>query len=120
MQNVEVEKPLGVFVVVVREVLIARDIEMSIRDLWAEAQIVPARTAQDALAAVPAGPIKAAFVEMDVTEFGSTELGRRVAADGGRTVLVGHEATTALPEGWTALPFPFSGEDVTALLTGVW
>ncbi len=118
MQNVEVDKPPAIFLVVMREVLIARDIEMIIRDLRIEAQVVLTRTLDEATAAVPAGRIEAAFVQMDVGDFVSTELSRRVATDGGRTVLVGLEATTVLPDGWSALPFPFSGDDVTSLLTG--
>jgi hypothetical protein len=117
MQNVEIDTPPAVFVVVMREALIARDIEMIIRDLRTEARVVLARTPDEATAAVPAGRIAAAFVQMDVGDFVSTELSRRVASDGGRTVLVGLEATTALPVGWSALPFPFSGDDVTSLLT---
>ena len=95
MQNVEVDKPPAIFLVVMREVLIARDIEMIIRDLRIEAQVVLACTLDEATAAVPAGRIEAAFVQMDVGDFVSTELSRRVATDGGRTVLVGLEATRA-------------------------
>jgi hypothetical protein len=105
-----------VFVVVLRELLVARDIEMIIRSIAAEARVILARTLDEALAATPPGPIKAAFVQAEAEDFAQSSLGRRVATDGGRTVLVGGEPRKTLPAGWAELPFPFAERDVSALL----
>ena len=105
-----------VFVVVLREWLVARDIEMIIRGIATEARVILARTLDEALAAIPPGRIKAAFVQADAHDFARSDLGLRVAKDGGRTVLVGVDPVKGLPEGWAELPFPFAEQDVSALL----
>ncbi len=108
--------PEPVFVIVVREWLVAQDIEMIIRGIASEALVVLARSLDEAVAAMPLGRIKAAFVQADVEVFVESDLGRRVANDGGRTVLVGVDAVNGLPDGWAELPFPFAESDVSALL----
>jgi hypothetical protein len=108
--------PEPVFVVVLREFLVARDIEMIIRNIVAEARVILARTLDEAVAAMPQGRIKAAFVQVEAGDFAQSELGRRVATDGGRTVLVGVDPGAGVPAGWTALAFPFAESDVSALL----
>lgn len=119
MQTLNANSPQAVVVVILREFLVARDIEMIIRNCWAEARVILARTLDEAAAAVPTGRIKAAFVQMDAEDFAASDLSRRVASDGGQTVLVGLEAAELLPQGWAALPFPFADRHVTDLLTGV-
>jgi hypothetical protein len=116
MQNLCDRSPDPVFVVVLREFLVARDIEMIIRGMAAEARVILARTLDEAIAAMPQGRIKAAFVQVDPQDFAQSALGQRVATDGGRTVLVGIESGVGLPKGWAELPFPFAESDVSALL----
>lgn len=116
MQKVCDGAPEPVFVVVLREFLVARDIEMIIRDIVVEARVILARTLDEALAAMPQGRIKAAFVQVEAQDFAQSELCRRVATDGGRTVLVGTNEATGLPAGWVELPFPFAQSDVSAVL----
>ncbi len=116
MRNTCEGTPDPVFVVVLREWLIARDIEMIIRGIATEARIILARTLDEAVAAMPQGRIKAAFVQADAHDFARSDLGRRVATDGGRTVLVGVDPVKGLPEGWAELPYPFAERDVSALL----
>ena len=116
MQTVKECSPPAVVVVVLRDFLVARDIEMIIRDLWTEALVILARTLEDAAAAIPTGRIMAAFVQMDAKAFAASDFSQRVTLDGGRTVLVGLEPEDALPQGWAALPFPFAQGDVSALL----
>lgn len=117
MQNLCDRSPDPLFVVVLREFLVARDIEMIIRGKAAEARIILARTLDEATAAMPHGKIKAAFVQVDPQDFVRSSLGQRVATDGGRTVLVGIEPGSGVPKGWAELPFPFAESDVSALLS---
>ena len=117
MQPVENCSPPKVFVLVLREFLVARDIEMIIRNLWAEALVILARTLDEAVAAMPTGRIMAAFVQMDAQAFAASDFSQRVASDGGQTVLVGLEPEDALPQGWENLPFPFAERDVSDLLS---
>ena len=119
MKTVEVTEPQAIFVVAMREILVARDIEFVIRDIWPDACIVVTRTLEEAFDASPAGRIRAAFVQTDAANFVASTLGRRVAADGGRVVLAGKEKAHGLPEGWKALPFPFFDNDVESLLADV-
>lgn len=119
MDEIEVTEPQPIFVVALHEVLVARDIELVIRDTWPDACIVVAQTLDQASSSSPAGRIKAAFVQMDATSVVASCLGRRVAADGGRVVLAGAEKDQGLPEGWKALPFPFAGNDVQSVLADV-
>ena len=60
----------------------------------------------------------AAFVQMDPDEAAESALGERVAADGGRMVLLAMDPVGALPKGWSEMPFPFAEADVIAQVTG--
>jgi hypothetical protein len=116
MQTLDDNDPQAVFVVILREFLVARDIEMIIRDFCSDARVVLARTLDDAMAALPSGKIRAAFIQMDAKAFSDSEFSQRVASDGGRTVLVGLDVDEAVPKGWATLRFPFVEQDVSALL----
>ncbi|TAG13245.1 MAG: hypothetical protein EAZ40_14970 [Rhodobacterales bacterium] len=116
MQNLSNRSSDPLFVVVLREFLVARDIEMIIRGMAAEARIILARTLDEAIAAMPQGRIRAAFVQIDPQDFARSSLGQRVETDGGRPVLVGVEPGDRVPKGWAELPFPFAESDVAALL----
>jgi hypothetical protein len=116
MQTCDDNDPQALFVVILREFLVARDIEMIIRSFCSEARVILARTLDDAMAALPSGRIRAAFIQMDPKIFSETEFSQRVASDGGRTVLVGLDVDEAVPTGWATLRFPFAEHDVSALL----
>jgi hypothetical protein len=116
MQNPCNRSPDPVFVVVVREILVARDIEMIIREVVAGASVILAPGLEMAAEALPPGRIEAAFVQTDPQDLSRSALAQRIATDGGRMVLVGIEPDIRLPEGWARLPFPFSESDVAALL----
>lgn len=116
MQNVEIREPLPIFVVVVPQVLIGRDIEMMIRDLRPDARVILAFSLPEAAAALPVGRIDTLFVQMNADIVAASDLGKRVEADGGKTVLVGVDADVAVPHGWSALPFPFANDHLTSLL----
>jgi hypothetical protein len=122
MQTVDTVKPPAIFVVVLREVLVAQDIEAILREAVPEAQVILAPTLEEAVAALrdaaEAARVAAAFVQLDPALVSVSELGRRVAADGGRLVLLAPESPDMLPAGWAGLPFPFAEADVTAQLSG--
>jgi hypothetical protein len=119
MKKVELREPRALFVVVLREVLVGRDIEMIIRDSCPDAQVLVTPNLHDAEVSLPAGRIRAVFVQSNAAAILASPVGKRVANDRGMVVLVGQEMTPALPDGWTALPFPFAGDDVARLLGGV-
>jgi hypothetical protein len=119
MQTMEIYNIQAIFVIVVREALVARDIEMAIRDWRPDARVVVAFDLPDAAAAVPMGRIDTLFVQVDASTVVASDLGQRVALDGGTTVLVGPDADDVVPEGWSALPFPFNNDHLTSVLTRV-
>jgi hypothetical protein len=105
----------AVFVLVLREYLVARDIEMIIRGLWADALVMIAGTLDEAMANLPDGKIVAAFVQEEAAAVADSDLDRKVSEDGGQTVLVGLEPGEMLPRGWAKLSFPFVEKDVQDL-----
>lgn len=115
MQNCE--KP-EIFVLVVREVLVAQDIAMMMRNLRPDAHIVIARSLVEAAETLPEGRVIAAFVQETVSAYTMSALAIRVATDRGRAVLVDEEnASTAQPGDYAILAFPFMEEHVLALLS---
>ncbi len=119
MQTVGNSTDGKLFVLVLHEDLVARDIELTIGDLYPGARVLVARSVNEAEATVPPGQIAAAFVQQDPDAIARTNLVRRVQADQGRIVLVGYEPKTdqTIP-GWSVLPLPFSQDHVTAVLIG--
>jgi hypothetical protein len=106
-----------IFVIVLDEVLVAHDISQVIRDLYADATIIFARPL-DANLPLPDGPIMAAFVQDQVPMVFHSDLGKRLRRDGGRLVVVGHDADKPT-EDFLVLPVPFTQRDVAALLAGI-
>lgn len=119
MKEVVVREPQALFVVVLREVLVGRDIEMIIRDSCPDAHVLVTPNLRDAEVALPEGRIRAVFVQSEAAAILASSVGQRVANDRGLVVLVGQDEIPALPEGWKALPFPFAGHEVADLLHGV-
>ena len=104
------------FIVSVDEMLVARDIEMSIADLRPDAQIIVARTLAEVAAQLPQeGRVEAAFVQCDAARFLASGAGQRLIADGGRLVLVGQGVETATA-GMQTLPQPFAHADIQGVL----
>jgi len=116
MHSAEDHHPHTLVVMVLREVLVALDIEMTIRKICAGVQIILANSADEAAILYPEGRISAVFVQMNAADYGASPLSRRVTADGGKAVLVGYEPVVPLPQDWRALPFPFAEQDLSALL----
>ena len=107
--------PAPLFIVSVDEILVACDIELSIAELHPSARIIVARTLDEVADLLPeAGRVEAAFVQSDAQRFLASRLGQRLAADGGRLVLVGQDTASATMA--LCLPQPFSHMDVEAAL----
>jgi hypothetical protein len=104
-----------IYIIILDEVLVARDIEFTIGDVRPDATVVVARTNEDGEAILPLGRVEAAFVQRDAARFLASAIGQRVSGDGGRLVLVGQEPSAAT-DGVLVLPYPFAREDVAALL----
>ncbi|MEO8242435.1 MAG: hypothetical protein ABI832_08975 [bacterium] len=102
-----------IYVLVLREIVVAQDIGMIIRDLRPDARIVVAANLAEAAESIPEGKVAAAFVEAAAHVFATSPLWPRVQADGGKSVLV-NEAVAG--QGHSILSFPFDNDDVAALL----
>ena len=113
MQDAELEH---LFIVSVDEILVARDIEMSIAELFPKARIIVGRTLSEVASQVPqAVQVVSAFVQCDPALFLASSAGQRLVEDGGRLVLVGQDAAP----GVQTLPQPFTHNDVEAALAAL-
>jgi hypothetical protein len=104
------------FIIVVEEALVARDIELTILELRPEAVVIVTQSLGAAAAALPEGRLEAAFVQGDAESSFASFVGQRILRDGGHLILVGREADD-LTAGCLLLPFPFAQADVAALLS---
>jgi hypothetical protein len=109
----------AIIVVILPEVLVARDIEMTLWDLRPEAHVLLARTLHEAEEALPPGRIELTFVQLDPARFAASALGRRSAADGGKVVVLCEDRRNGLPDDWFALPVPFASDALALLLSGL-
>lgn len=119
MQICDIKAHPAIVVVIQQEVLIGHDIETIVRDVWPEARVVLAKTLHDAVDNLPQGRIEVALVQVEPATIAASTLGRRVAADGGRVVVLCEEMAGPLPQGWKALPYPFASADLAKLLVGL-
>jgi hypothetical protein len=110
-------KSTPLFIIVLDEILVARDIEMLIGELWPDARVLVARTLIEAEAEAPEGRLVAVFVQREAAQLPATALGQRLARDGGRLVRVGWEGDV-VEDGVSILRLPFELKDVEALLAG--
>ena len=116
MQHSDPKDYPAIIVVILNEVLIARDIETIVRGVRPGARVLLAQTLHEAADSLPRGRIELAFVQVDSAVIAASTLGQRVAADGGRVVVLCADEGRQLPQGWTALPYPFASADVASLL----
>jgi len=108
------------YLIVLRHVLVAQDIAMTIADADPGALVVTATSPAEALPAL--GTVRrlaVAFVSESPRNHGDSDLGRAISARGGRVVLIG-EAAEAEGEalGFPVLTRPFSTGDILAHLAG--
>lgn len=108
------------FLIVLRHVVVAQDIAMTIADLHPGARIVTAASTAEALPALrDVGRLAVAFVAEAPRAHRDSDLAREIARRGGRVVLIGEAAEaegTAL--GFPVLARPFSTGDILVHLAG--
>ena len=108
------------YLIVLRHVLVAQDIAMTIADRDPGAPVVTVASASEALPALAGlDRVAVAFVAEAPRALRGSDLGRAIEARGGRVVLIGEAAEaegTAL--GFPVLARPFSTEDILAHLPG--
>jgi hypothetical protein len=109
-----------VYLVLIREVLIAQDIAETIAEHVAGAQVIVAGTAAQAITALtPIAAVVIAFVSERPATFAQSELNRAIASRGGRVVLLGVDAELAGPSSaWDVLYQPFTSAAVVAQVCG--
>jgi len=108
----------AVYLIVLRQSLIAQDLSLTINDHDASAQVIITQSPQEALAALKdVLRLEAAFVSIDPGSFAKSLLDHAIAARGGRAVLMGHEAEGLGPtQDWDVLCQPFTTETALDLL----
>ena len=118
MHQFEAEAVRHIVVIMLREALIARDIELIVQDLRPDAPVVVARTIVEVTAPLsPRDVIDIAFVDELKWAITPSDFAQRVATDRGILVLVGHEPEVVPQRPDLALlQFPFTREDVEKLV----
>ena len=113
--------PVGTFLIVLKQVVVAQDIALTLSDLNPAAQVVVASSHSEALAALAAvSSVALAIVNDGPQSFPHSDLCHAITLRGGRVVLVGTEAEDAgEAAGWQVLHRPFTSDAVLALLKPV-
>ena len=83
-----ISDPTAIIVVILPEVLVARDIEMIVRERRPKAHVLVARSLGEAMGSMPSGRIEVAFIQLDPRIVANSPLGHRISAEGGRVVLL--------------------------------
>jgi hypothetical protein len=106
------------YLIVLRELLIAQDLALTIADHDAAAHVIIASTAAEAVAALQLVAVVAkAFVGIPPDAFAGSDLADAIARRRGRVILLGVEAEEHGPtQGWDILAQPFMTETVMAKL----
>lgn len=107
-----------VFVIVVREALVGRDLADTIAETHPRARMVLADTLAAALVAVqPLEAVDLAFIAAEPAVFEASALAEALAARGAEVVLMG----VTNPQGvrWRILAFPFSTADVRRFIPAI-
>jgi len=107
-----------VVLIVLKEVLVGQDLAQAVRDERPDARVVIAQTPEAALSAIDdEARVEIAFVAAEPQVFERSSLVRGLTKRGARVVMLGvWTDPAALPGSWTLLPFPFTTEDVRALI----
>ena len=118
LSNANPSGPAQNYLIVMREVVIAQDLALTITDSDPGAQVIIAATEAEAVAAL--GSVQSlvlAFIADRPARFARSGLARAVAQRGGRVVLLGDEAEATGPtKAWDVLEQPFNTDAVLAKL----
>jgi hypothetical protein len=106
------------YLIVMKEVLIAQDLALTIADYDTNASIIIASTHAEAEAALATvNSLEMAFVANAPSQFKTSMLARTIRQRNGRVVLLGSEAEEVGPtQCWEVLNQPFSTDAVLKLL----
>jgi uncharacterized lipoprotein YajG len=104
--------------IVLRNVLVALDLSMTVADARPDLLVVCATDAEDALRQLPGDAhVAIVFAEQLPKDFAATPFGARVAQTGAVLVHVGTEGALAPTQAKVLpLPYPFGRDDVLAIL----
>jgi hypothetical protein len=111
------------FLIVGSEVLIAQDIEMTIRRLWPDAMVLFERNIQDAESWLESVEnLLYAFIATGPENGSAASIHSKIAERGGRLVMLGRECPTkqalgafAVSSAMLFLPYPFTEEHLLKL-----
>lgn len=111
-------KPVGIFLVVYSDYVVAGDIAETIKELIPEADvIVKSHISEIGAALAITEKIDVAFIEAGPEIMTASGLANEIARRRGRVVLLGDAAETAeASKSWQVLARPFSSDDVRAYL----
>jgi hypothetical protein len=106
------------YLIVMPDVLIAQDLELTIRDHDPQACVIWCKTAAGAAAALtPVASLSIAFLADQPRAFAKSHLASAIRERGGRVILLGEEAEATGPtQDWSVLHRPFSTAAVLAHL----
>jgi len=107
------------YLVVMREVLVAQDLCLTICDFDPAARVIIASGLEAAIAELANVPsLAVAFVEERHTPVAASDLAAAIARRGGRVVVLGEQAGAQAPaRDWDILQKPFVTEQVLSLLS---
>ncbi len=108
------------YLIVLRHVVVAQDIAMTIADRDPGAPVVTVASPAEAIPALDGvGRLAVAFISEAPRVLQDSDLAQAVAARGGRVVLIGEAAEAeGAALGFPVLARPFSTEDILAHLAG--
>ena len=108
------------YLIVLRHILVAQDIAMTINEFDPAAQVIAATSsaeAEERLSGIDA--ITLAFVGQGPDSYASSSLSRAVAQRGGRVILLGEEAEAqGEAHGFAVLARPFTTANILSHLAG--
>lgn len=107
-----------VYLVMMREVLIAQDLSLTITEFDPSARVITAADMDQALSLIaPTTSLAIAFAEVQPAPFAAHALARAIAERRGRVVLLGEQAEAVGPtQDWDVLRKPFVTDHVLSLL----
>ena len=117
MQKLQAGPTQRAVVIVVDQALIARDIELIVKEMRPDVTVIVARNVSEiATALTPDIQIELAFVDAIAVAMALSG-GNSAHWTGSRVVLIGHDQD-AVPKqnDWALLPYPFTNRDVQNLL----
>jgi hypothetical protein len=107
----------GLYVIMLKQALIAQDVAEAIAQHEPGAKVIIARDDRSAVDALDGrGPLKAVFVDTGPQDFADMAIAAVALAAGALVILTGEAAEQAASGGWLVLRKPFTDEQLLDLL----